>query len=394
MSDVKLIERGQADPPFREESLSLRRGWRSTVRIGALFAAVVVISLLHTMTAPAHAGRHAVYEYLYYIPIIAAASWYGAVGGILTAVVVSIAYVPHIEMIWADNAPYAASQYGQILAYHLVGGSVGYLLRRQRRLTERFRNSAVALEMRNRELQASYEQLRHAERLSALGEIAAGLAHELRNPITAISAAMDIVGRNAKDGTPEAEFGNVARRELTRLSVLLEEFLSFARPRPPQLRQTPLGPILDHLATLLQSEAQRRNVTLTLGPVPDGEIRVDAAQITQVLFNVVLNGLQATAAHGTVALTSEMSPEHATLYVDDDGSGVASEHRERVFDPFFTTKPRGTGLGLPVAQRIVSAHGGTIAMEPRSSMGTRVVIRLPRATASQPGELHGREVSA
>ena len=177
-----------------------------------------------------------------------------------------------------------------------------------------------------------------------------------------------------KLGAPEEEFGNVARRELARLSALLDEFLSFARPQAPRLRPTPLAPLLDHVATLLWTDAQQRNVTLTVGQVPDREVVVDSDQITQVLLNVVLNGIQATPSGGKVTMAGEMSPAGAAVFVEDDGPGVAPEHRQQVFDPFFTTKPRGTGLGLPVAQRIVSAHGGTIAMEPRTPRGTRVVI--------------------
>lgn len=369
-------------------------GWKPALRVAVLTAAVATISLLHTMTTPSHAGEHAVYEYLYYLPIIAAAAWYGPWGGILTAVVVSMAYLPFVERTWSHNAPFVASQYGQILAYHMVGGSVGYLLRRQRRLTEQYWSAAAALEVRNRELEASYGKLRHAERLAALGEIAAGLAHELRNPITAISAAMEILGRNAKEGTPEAEFGGVARKELTRLNALLDEFLSFARPRPAQLRPTPIGPILDHVAALLQNEARLRDIALTVEPSADGEFVVDGGQLTQVLLNVVLNGIQATPARGAVTIHRDDTREHVALFVDDEGAGIAPDTLQRVFDPFFTTKPRGTGLGLAVAQRIVVAHGGTITLEPRAPRGTRVVIRLPRRPAVRPGESHGPEAPA
>ncbi|MGE5198454.1 MAG: sensor histidine kinase [Rhodospirillaceae bacterium] len=372
-----------------QESLS----WKPALRIGFLVAAIAVITLLHMTTAPAHAGRHAVYEYLYYLPIIAAAAWYGAPGGVLAAVVVSVAYLPLVEMTWPNNAPYVASQLGQVLAYHMVGGSVGYLMQRQRRLAGRYRSAAAALEIRNRELQASHEQLRQAERLSTLGEIAAGLAHELRNPIAAVSAAMDIVGRNARDGTPEAEFGSVARRELARVTALLDEFLSFARPQPPHLRPAPLRPLLDHVAILLQNAAQGRAVAVTVDPAAAGDAVVDAGQITQVLLNVVLNAIQATPAGGAVTMKSHVSPEWVTLFVDDDGAGIAPEDRPRVFDPFFTTKPHGTGLGLAVAQRILSAHGGTMELEPRNPAGTRAVIRLPRA-ARRPGEAHARGASA
>lgn len=365
-------------------------------RAAGLAAAIAAVSLLHMVTDPRRVLLHELYEYLYYAPVVAAAYWYGAPGGLLTALAASVAYIPHIRTTWADNFPYAASQYAQVLAFHLLGGLVGALMTSQKRMTARYRDAAIALEARHRELEESHAHLRRAERLSALGEIAAGLAHELRNPLAGVRGALDIVASRVQPGTPEAEFAGVARTELERLGRLLEEFLAYARPRPPRLQPAALQPVVDRVLALLGPEAERRHVRLTVdGSGGDTSAAIDAEQITQVLFNVVLNAIQASPEGGRVSICRWTDAGHVTLSVDDEGPGIAPEHLPRVFEPFFTTKHRGTGLGLAVSQRIVAAHGGTIELERRVPTGTSVHIRLPVGTvpaeppAGTAGASHG-----
>lgn len=351
------------------------------VRVAGLATAIAAVSLLHMLTDPRRVLLHELYEYLYYAPVVAAASWYGAPGGLLTALAASLAYIPHIRTTWADNFPYTASQYAQVLAFHLLGGLVGALMTSQKRMTARYRDAATALEARHRELQESQEHLRRAERLSALGEIAAGLAHELRNPLAGLRGALDIVASRLQPGTPEAEFAQVARTELERLSRLLDEFLAYARPRPPRLEPAGLQSVVDRVVALLGTEAERRGVRLVVdGPGRDSSVVIDAEQMTQVLFNVVLNAIQASPEGGRVTISRWTANGQAMLCVEDEGPGIAPEHMARIFEPFFTTKHRGTGLGLAVSQRIVAAHGGTIELERRVPRGTSVRIRLPLGT--------------
>lgn len=338
---------------------------------------ILAISAAHALTSTHHATMHAVYEYLYYVPILAAAYWFGAPGGLVAAFTAAAAYFPHIRISWADNAPYAASQYGELIAFHLVGGVVGLLIARLRRSTEQARKTADALEARNRELVASHRQLDRAERLSALGELAAGLAHEVRTPITAIQGALDILASRAKGGTPEAEFTGVASRELTRLGALLEEFLAYARPRPPAVQPIRLSVVADQVTSLLLSEARQRAVTLSTEYMSEGAVIADPSQMTQVVLNVVLNAIQASPRGGQVHLVVRDSGSEAIVEVLDDGPGVPPESAERVFEPFFTTKPRGSGLGLAIVHRIVSAHGGTVTLAQREPAGAVATIQLP-----------------
>jgi two-component system, NtrC family, sensor histidine kinase HydH len=350
-------------------------------RAGLVLALSALISVAHAATSTHYAGLHAFYEFLYYVPILMAAYWFGAPGGLLAAVLCSALYVPHIQTSWSDNPPYAASQYGQLVAFHLVGGIVGLLIGRLRRASEDARAAANALAATNRELMESHQHLTRAERLSALGTLAAGLAHEVRTPIAAIKGALDILASRARPDTPEAEFTALAVRELSRLGTLLEDFLAYARPRPPERVPVRLPELVDRVQALLVTEAHGRDVTTRVHVEGTGELTADPAQLTQVLLNLVLNAIQATPAGGHVEIAVRDEPEAVDVTITDQGPGIPSEVAERMFEPFFTTKSKGTGLGLPIAQRIVAAHGGTLEVAPTGSTGTRVTIRLPR----QPG---------
>lgn len=355
------------------------RGDRSNAwwQAGLVAFLIALISGAHFATSIHHHGLHAIYEYAYYLPILAAAYWFGAPGGLLAAFFCAVLYVPHIRVTWADNPAYAASQYGELLAFHLIGGIVGWLIGRLRRSTEEAHHAAQDIARKNQELVESHQHLTRAERLSSLGTLAAGLAHEVRTPIAAIKGALDILASRAKAGTPEAEFTDVATKELSRLGALLEEFLAYARPRPPARTVVRIGELVQQVEALLRPEAHAREVRLVLSLAAVPEITADPAQLTQVLLNLVLNGLQASPRGGTVEVRIGQDRRDLVIEVVDQGPGMSADDATRVFEPFFTTKAKGTGLGLPIAQRIVSAHDGIIDLLPATPSGMRAVVRLP-----------------
>ena len=357
-----------------------RAGRRHALRWFGILAAIGVTGGLHLITDPSRVVLHELYNYLCYIPIILAAYWYGVSGGVAAAALTSAAFVPHIRAAWASNAAYTASQYAQVVAFHLIGLTVGLLAGAQRRMTARFREAAVSLEGANRELRHSQEHLRRADRLSALGEIAAGLAHEIQNPLAGVKGALEIIASRVSGGTPEAEFADIGVKELGRLEGLVGEFLAYARPHDPALRPSDIHEVVERVAALLRPEADRKAVTLVIDrSVTIPPVSLDPEQITQVMFNVALNAIQATMAKGHVRIRESVDTGWAVIDVIDEGPGVAPEHLSRLFDPFFTTKPRGTGLGLAISQRIATAHRGTIEALPGSPSGSIFRIRLPLA---------------
>ncbi len=343
-----------------------------------LLAALTVVSVLHYTTDADRAWLHNIYQRLYYAPIVMGAYWFGIRGGLLTAVAAAVAYYPHILHTWGDNEPYAASQYVELVIFPCAGLLVGVLADWQRKLTAQYQSAAASLEHANRELRASHEHLRRADRMSALGEVAAGLAHEIRNPLAGIKGAVEIIGSRVQPGTPEAEFAGIATTELQRLDALVGEFLAYARPRDPEFRLASLSDVVDHVVALLTPEAERAGVTIVrdiAGRLPD--VRMDPEQIQQVLFNVALNGIQASHAGDTLTIRTSHGQGWATVAISDQGPGVPDEHRHRLFDPFFTTKTHGTGLGLAVSQRITSAHGGRIEFSDAAPHGATVTVALP-----------------
>ncbi len=348
-----------------------------------MLGAISGVSALHYATPPEHFVLHGIYQRSYYVPVILAAYWYGARGGLVAAALSAVAYVPHIHIAWSHNAPYTVSQYADILVFFLLGLSVGLIASHERQLANRSRQAAESLEAANRELQESGEQLRRAERLSALGEISAGLAHELRNPLAGVKGALDIVSRRVATGTPEAEFAGIATRELQRLESLVQEFLDYAKPRPPQLGDADMRAVIGRVTSLLRPQAERAGVEIVVDDTDKTfeRLRADAEQIEQVLVNVVLNAIQASPRGGRVTVTCRRTDGYYSIDVADQGAGIPPEVRARMFEPFFTTKERGTGLGLAISQRIVAAHQGEMRISSEGGKGTVFEVRLPVASS-------------
>ena len=362
----------------------LHRTTGTRLKTAALLASIGVISFLHYVTGPPESLWHAVYQHLYHVPVIFGAYWFGLRGGLGLATVAALAYVPHIGGFHDQDSRFALSQYTELLLLFVVGATVGVLASAQRRLTNRYRETAESLRHANRELTESHEEVRRADRLTALGQIAASLAHELRNPIAAITGAIEIVSARVAPGTPEAEFAGLADAEIRRLDALLNDFLAYARPRDPQFVATGLGDVVQHVLTLLRPIAERSAVAFTTQLEPgERRVRADREQIEQVLFNIILNAIQASPRGGTVRLREAERAGACELTVSDEGPGIQPEVSARIFEPFFTTKKQGSGLGLPTANRIVEAHGGRIELSTANGGGAvfRVILPLLADTA-------------
>ena len=228
------------------------------------------------------------------------------------------------------------------------------------------------------------ERLGEAERLAAAGELAAGVAHEIRNPLAAIVNATTLLDGH-ETLTPEERTSTLdaVRKEARRLNRILSDFLIFARPREPKRLPGDIREVVDHVAALIREDPARARLV-------ELQTRVDAAvpsfafdpdQLTQVLLNVALNGVEAMGGHGRLSLEVERANGHVVIAVADTGRGIPPEEWGRVFEPFFSKKPGGTGLGLTIVRRIVAAHGGHIDIQSEPGQGTRFMITLPVVSA-------------
>ncbi len=221
--------------------------------------------------------------------------------------------------------------------------------------------------------------------LATIGELAAGIAHEIRNPLAGIAGAIEIITKDFPQDHPDREVLEDLRNEVHRIEKTLNDLLIYARPKPPHFGPTDLKETLAHTLQLARQQTGTKKVDFSIQLSPSlPSFRADAEQLHQVLLNLVLNAIQAINEEGKIALAatvlnSEASnrPGYVEISVSDTGHGIPAEHLERIFRPFYTTKQGGTGLGLSLCRRIIAQHGGTLTVESELGRGSRFVIRFP-----------------
>ncbi len=224
---------------------------------------------------------------------------------------------------------------------------------------------------------AEHENVRK-DQMAALGQLAAGLAHELRNPLTAIRTLIDAAKSHNDVATLEGRDLDVIDEEITRLNKTLQAFLDYARPPKLEKTQVDLVQLAQKVEQLLSAQAELRTIQIALQTSAEPVVvSGDAEQLRQVLLNLMLNAFDAVGTHGKVTVDVSRSPTAAVLRVCDTGQGVPESIRTRLFEPFVSSKAAGTGLGLTICKSIVEAHGGTIAVENRASGGACFTITLP-----------------
>lgn len=234
---------------------------------------------------------------------------------------------------------------------------------------------------------ATKSRLIQTERLAAIGRMAAHVTHEVRNPLSSIGLNVDMLSEEVRDAGPEGErLLESIQQELERLESITEEYLRLARLPEPSL--TPENPkhLLDDLAEFVRREMDASGVELHLDvPTHLPPVAMDEPQLRQALLNLLRNAREAMPDGGVAKLEAMRYDDGVRIQVHDEGAGIDEEEREHVFDLFYTTKERGTGLGLPLTQQIVVAHGGTIACKPRHPQGTTFEIWLPAAARATSG---------
>jgi signal transduction histidine kinase len=235
------------------------------------------------------------------------------------------------------------------------------------------------------QLVESRQLVERQEKLASLGMLAAGVAHEIRNPLTAIKAWLYLQQKHLAPGTPEFSDAELIGCEINRLERIVKDFLQFARPSEPQFTVIDAGQSLREVQTLMQPSLDKSAIKLEVGEVAAAQIRVDSQQIKQVLINLVQNGADSIVQNGTVTLRARREEKRlhhrqmdvVILEVSDTGAGVPPEAEKRLFDPFFTTKEYGTGLGLPIAARIVEKNHGALQYQTQTEHGATFGILLP-----------------
>jgi two-component system sensor histidine kinase PilS (NtrC family) len=227
------------------------------------------------------------------------------------------------------------------------------------------------------------EAMRRADRLAVVGGLAAGLAHEVRNPLAAMCGSIELLSLSSSLGDHERRLMQVVRAEGERLEHLVKDFLAFAKPASPHLAAVDAGPLVRETVEVFRREATLKGISLALDADASVWLSVDANQIKSVLWNLLGNARDATEKGGRIAVRLRRQIGQALLEIEDSGQGISAEDLPRIFDPFFTTKAGGTGLGLAIVHRIVEAHGGRIAVRSEPGRGSIFSVTLPLAAQQE-----------
>ncbi|MBW2147730.1 MAG: PAS domain-containing protein [Deltaproteobacteria bacterium] len=252
--------------------------------------------------------------------------------------------------------------------------------------------SGAVIIMRDlRQIRKLQRQVRQRERLAALGSLAAGVAHEIRNPLTALRGLSHYFQKDKKPGSLDRKYSEVMISEVDRLNRVVSGLLDYARPRDLVISKTDLVVLIDHVLDLIRDDVTAKGVELEF--LHDDDIPImhlDPDQISQALLNILLNALASMPGGGKLKVRlQQVEGKEVHISVADTGCGIPEENIPRLFDPFFTTKPKGSGLGLAIVHRVVDSHKGRITVDSKAGKGTRFSIFLPVSSGkdSQPGTL-------
>lgn len=244
-------------------------------------------------------------------------------------------------------------------------------------MLESYKDSYGA-QVRTSERTAMAEKLTRAEHLAQIGQLAASLAHEIKNPLAGISGAIQIIRDGMPGHDPHRPIITEILGQIRRLDDTVKDLLFYARPSPVRSRRFPLEDVIERVLRLLREEPALRSVRINQSASAGGAwVEADEAQLEQLLINLLINAAHASHDGGIIHVMTGSHDEFARLVVEDGGRGMAPEVCARAFEPFFTTKAKGTGLGLAICRRIVDAHGGRIALQSELGHGTRVTVDLP-----------------
>ena len=231
------------------------------------------------------------------------------------------------------------------------------------------------------------ERLAHAERLSSLGEMAAGISHEIRNPLGIIRSSAELLKKKIAEIDPQNTFADIIVEEASRLNRIITDFINYAKPRNPNFALCRVEEVVDKNITFLEVQYKEQGHVIKKNyqnHLP--EIMADSTMLYQSFLNILINAMQSTPDGGRIRVEISSNDRWLTVHFDDEGQGIPPENLDKIWDPFFTTKEQGTGLGLGIVKNVVESHGGSIQIVNRPVRGTRVTIELPVKP-----ETHGKD---
>jgi signal transduction histidine kinase len=317
--------------------------------IGILILAVSLAFLTNRDDSP--------YFVLLAIPILQCAYHCGLFSTIVSVIAsVSMMFWWNIHY-FSVHPPPRRTEYlesGMIAVIYCVMGPLVWFL------VDQLKGRQARLHEKIRELAEARESLIEQEKLAAVGRLASGVAHEIRNPVAMISSSLATAAYPGADKSEREEMFSIAAREAKRLEKLTGDFLTYARPSKPQRAMISLRDIVHHVVEVSRVRAAERSVEVVCGPIEECMVEIDEAQVEGALLNLALNAIDAVESGGQIAFRSRMEGSVVRIDVEDSGRMISEPVMARVFEPFFTTKKNGTGLGLAIARGVAIAHGGNL----------------------------------
>jgi signal transduction histidine kinase len=361
-------------------------------RIYAVLMKIGLASILISHTGDI-SGINSSYYPIYYLPVMTAAMYFGPWGTLLWTAIASTAYLSYLipalyEFQLTTEAKGELSL--RILFFFLIAMIVNRFVMGYREENRRYQLLAENLTRANEELKKAQAEARRAERLAALGQLSAGLAHEIRNPLGVIKGSAEILNQKVAKSDPLVqELASYIYTEVNRLSALVTRFLDFARPSRLELHPVDLPALMDRALKSIADQIAASKITVKrdyASAVPP--VMVDEQLCDQVFTNLLCNACEAMEEQGGGLLNVRVFPTNSGLRpevmaeIEDTGPGIPAELREQIFNPFVTTKKTGVGLGLAIVSKIVDAHGGTVRVKSEPGRGACFQVLLPQAERS------------
>ena len=375
----------------------MREHWRPILAISAW---LILTTCLHHTTQPGLNELHDISRYLYFLPVTYAALQFGSVGGLITAVVAGLLFIPYLVLplffspdimdflhpevahLWIHDHEDFINDLLVILIFTCLAYITGMTV-------DRLRHTRSQLAKSLHQLETQGVELRRAERLSALGTLAGGLAHEIRNPIGIIRATGQLIGQNPTASNGDSDmYATIIQEETERIESLVQQLLNYADSRLPSLEPVVIGTFIEAVQMRLQPLVDAHEIDFVVEYAPDDArhetATLDPILIEQVLINLCINAVQSFEQTGAVqpqirlcvAMPNEGDSTKLQFIVIDNGPGIPIEQQTQIFDPFYTTKDKGTGLGLSVAQRIVDDHNGRMWVKSEVGQGAEFTVEL------------------
>jgi len=320
-----------------------------------IFVLLALIFILDQAWIPSPLSPEILHR-LYYLPIILSGLLFGFKGGFLSAILVTFLYLPHWK-VWLAHPTSHSSRYEEIVLFYAFGILIGLLVDRERMETQLRRDQ---------------------EYLAVLGEAAATVAHELKNPVITIGATIQKLLSKTNLEDPNRERLAIIRKECQRIEILLKDMIHFSRPIHLEYTFVDPNHLIKEVLKNIHPQAEQKQILVSStidGVVPS--IQADQNRLTQVLHNLLLNAIQASAPEQTIQVRTQRQKGQVIIEVADRGCGISADFREKVFNPFFSTKKEGSGLGLAFSKRIIESHQGRLDFRANQPAGTIFFFSLP-----------------